>query len=554
MCCQLVTAQKGLFIAPLDGELILAGNFAELRSSHFHAGIDISTKGKIGLSVKAAADGYVSRVAVSPYGYGHVVYITHKNGYTTVYGHLNEFEEQLANWVEREQYKKQSFRVNLFPPEGLFKYKQGEIIGFSGNSGSSGGPHLHFEIRETKSEHPVNPLLFGFDIKDDIRPKVEHLYVYALDDESSVSGGLVKQSFPLVYYDGKYHLKGRRSIGGNGLMGVGIDAIDYLSGSWSKCGVYEIKLFVDDTLYYYMKLDDLDYAVARSFQSHIDFEEKVNRNKRIHCCFVEPGNQLEIYESLKNNGEFFLKEGEQRNLKIEMIDAYGLSSIIDFRMEGLAKRNIIKEKYAEVFSYDRKNFFKRGGIKLTVPAGCLYRDLKFHYANENKLDGTYSELYKLHEATVPLNQNINIKIKAEGLPAELEKKALLAKVTKRGKKQAVNGIYKNGWVEATTRSFGDYCVVVDTIAPTIKSLSLTTNGKLSNHRSIRFIVKDEFSGINKYEGRIDGKWILFEYDAKKNLIFYEFDNHIEKNKRHELVFTVDDMKGNINTFKSTFYK
>ncbi len=550
----LAAAQKDLFIAPMDGALVLSGNFAELRSTHFHAGIDIRTNGKIGIPVKAAADGYISRVAVAPSGYGYAIYMTHDNGYTTVYGHLNRFEEKVANWVEQKQYEKQSFRVNLFPPKDLFRFKQGDVIAFSGNSGSSGGPHLHFEIRETESEHPVNPLLFGFDIEDDIRPKVEHLYVYALNEKSSVSGGLKKQSFPLVYYDGKYHLKGRRSVGGNGLIGVGADAIDYLTGSWSKCGVYEIKLFVDDTLYYHMKLDDLDYGTARSFQSHIDFEEKVNRNKRVHRCFVEPGNKLEIYESIKNRGKFWLKEGENRKINIELIDVYGLSTIIDFKMIGLPAHEFEPEEYTEAFAYDEENKFQSEGLELIIPKAALYQNLNFKFEEKDMVDGTFSKVYQLHESTVPLDKNVSIKIQSQNLPIELESKALLAIVSRRGAMSAVNGTFRNGWVEGVTRSFGNYCVVVDTIAPSVKSLSITSNGKLSNQRSIRFAVSDDFSGIKSYEGRIDGKWILFKYDAKKKLIFYEFDEHIELNKTHDLVFTVEDMKGNITEYKNTFYK
>ena len=549
-----LVGQNVKFIAPLDGELKLSGNFAELRSTHFHAGIDISTNGKIGLPVKCVADGYVSRVAVSPYGYGHVIYITHDNGYTSVYGHLNEFAKNVSDWVKKEQYKREEFRVNLFPPKDLFQFKQGEIIAFSGNSGSSGGPHLHFELRETKSEHPVNPLLFNFDVKDDIRPKVEHLYVYAQNENSSVSGGYAKQSFPLVFYDGKYHLKGRSSIGANGLIGLGVDAIDYLTGSWSKCGVFAINVYVDDSLYYSMKLNELDYAVARSFQSYIDFEEKVKRNKRVHQCFVEPGNQLGIYGQLKNEGKFEIAPKQTRNIKIEMIDVYGLKSELAFKMVGLANHHRALEEYTSLFKYNEDNEFKTKNAQIEITNGSLYKDLRFQFSDEPKLEGTYSDLYKFHNPTVPLDKSIELKIKLENLPIELENKALLAIVSSRGSKSAVDGTFKNGWVEAKVRSFGNYCVVVDTISPIIKSLSITSTGKLTNQQSIRFVVRDEFSGIKEYKGLIDGKWVLFEYDAKKDLVFYNFDEHIETGRTHTLIFTVEDLKGNLSKYETSFYK
>ena len=547
-------AQQANFIAPLDGELKLSGNFAELRATHFHAGIDITTGGKIGLAVKCVEDGYVSRVAVSPYGYGNVLYITHPNGYTSVYGHLNTFSEDVANWVEQEQYKRESFKVNLFPRKDQFQFKQGEIIAYSGNSGSSGGPHLHFELRETASEHPVNPLLFNFDIKDDIRPKVEHLYVYALDNHSSVSGGYKKQVFPLVFYDGEYQLKGRSSIGGNGLLGIGVDAIDYLSGSWSKCGVYAINLFVDDSLFFSMKLDDLDYSTSRSFNSYIDYEERVNRNKRVHRCFVEPGNQLEIYEELINNGQFIVAPKQVRKIKIEMLDVSGLKSELKFKLNGLANQVLPKEEGIAYLKYDEDYKITGKNCIGEIKKGSLFDDINFIYAEEPMLENTYSTLCKVHVPTVPLNKEIELKVKTEGLPENLQEKALLAIVSSRGRMSAVDGTFEDGWVETKTRSFGDYCVVVDTIAPEIKSLSLTSSGKLTNQHSLRFNVTDDFSGIKDYKGLIDGNWVLFKYDPKKNLIYYDFDEHVTTGLIHDFVFTVEDLKGNISKFQTTFKK
>ena len=233
---------KKYFRSPLGIPLFLAGNFGELRSNHFHSGLDMKTQGKEGFRIYAAADGYVSRVKISPWGYGKTIYIDHPNGYTTVYAHLKGYSGVIASEIKKYQYQKESWEIDWYPSDTLMKVKKGDVIAISGNTGGSGGPHLHFEIRETESEHPVNPLLFGFDIKDNIKPIIRSITLTPLNDTSYVNNKNIMQRFLITGADGTYRLKYSTPINAYGEIGIGIETIDKLNGYGNRNGIYTLSL------------------------------------------------------------------------------------------------------------------------------------------------------------------------------------------------------------------------------------------------------------------------------------------------------------------------
>jgi len=234
---------KDYFRSPLDIPLLLSGNFGELRNNHFHSGLDIKTQGVEGQKVYAVADGFVSRIRIMPIGYGKIIYITHPNGYTSAYAHLQQFKGELAKEVKRYQYANETFEMDYYPPDTLLKVKKGDVVALSGNSGSSGGPHLHFEIRETVSEYAVNPLLFGFDIKDDVKPVIKSISVFPLNDTSYVNNRNATQEFGIIGSNGNYQLSNNVIITAYGQIGVGINTYDQQSGASNQNGVYSIMLF-----------------------------------------------------------------------------------------------------------------------------------------------------------------------------------------------------------------------------------------------------------------------------------------------------------------------
>lgn len=545
-------AQQPDFKSPLDIPILLNGNFGEIRSNHFHTGIDLKTKGETGLPVLSVEDGFVSRISVSASGYGNALYVNHPNGYTSVYGHLEKFAPEIAQWVKEQQYKQKSFEVNLNPERNQFKVKKGQEIAKSGNSGSSAGPHLHFEIRDTKSEHSKNPLFFNFDIKDETKPVVENLYVYPVGNNSHAQNKTTKQAFKLVFYGDSYHLKGVQAINLYGEVGFGVDAIDYIDGTWSKCGIYQMEYWVDNQLINSFQLDELDFAKNRYINSHIDYEAFVREGRKIHKTYIEPGDQLDIYQQTANRGLFNFNDGKRHKVQIILFDTKMNASEIEFYAVSTTPIKRTEPGDSDHFAYNKTNHFETDSVIVDIPNGALYSDLDFDFKVGNKPAGAYSARYKIHSRYTPLQKTYALKIKPGRLPKKLESKALIAQVnTQTGKFTSVGGWYENGWVIATPIVFGNFCVVADTIAPSIHSLSIK-NDILQESQKIRFKITDDLSGIKTYTGTIDNKWVLFEYDAKRDLLEYNIDNHLKRGQKHLLELTVEDAKGNANTYTANF--
>ena len=546
-------AQTPEFASPVDIPIVLNGNFGELRSNHFHAGIDIKTNGETGLPVYSIDNGYISRIAVSPSGYGKAIYIKHPNGYTSVYAHLEKFTEPVAQWIKKEQYRLQSYRVNLFPQKEQFEFNKGALIAYSGNSGSSAGPHLHFEIRKTKNQNPVNPQSFNFNIEDQTNPVAENLYIYPLSDSSHVENSTQKKHHKLVFYDGAYHIKGKPTIDGFGKLGFGIDAIDHIDGNWSKCGIYQMEYWVDNQLVNAFQIDQLQYSKMRDINSHIDYEAAVKRSEKFHKTYIEPGNELDIYKQTHNRGIFNFNDAKRHSVKIIFFDINMNSARVEFTLRSTSPLRHPDKQTAAFFHYNEENQFTDDEIDITLPESALYNDLHFIYKKGKTPPGAFSSLHRVHRPFTPLDKAIGVAVKPVGLPERLQDKALLAYFDiKEAAYSAIGGEYLNGNVESKTLKFGDICIVADTIPPKIDALSLK-NKQLMEPNRIRFKITDELSGVNEYKVYIDNKWILFSYDMKRDIIEYVFGEHIEKGKTHHLILEVTDQKNNQSVYETSFY-
>lgn len=547
-------AQEVEFRAPLDIPLTLNGNFGELRSNHFHAGIDLKTNGEIGLPIFCIEDGFVARVAVSSSGYGNVIYIEHPSGFTSVYGHLNSFEPELAAWVKKQQYKNERFVVNLFPEKNQFVYRAGDEIAQSGNSGSSGGPHLHFEIRKTSNQNPVNPLFFNFEVKDETKPFVEHLFVYPLGDSSQVQNQVKQQKYRLVQYGGSYHLKGIQTLHASGSIGFGVDAIDYLDGNWSKCGIYQMEVWIEDQLISSFQLDELSYDNMRYLNSHIDYALYMKTRKKVHKGFIDPGNKLNIYKQTIGDGAFNFEKGNRYKVQVMLYDVAMNKSEINFVVVGADPIAHTADDNRVVFSYEEENTIITDSVEVIIPKGALYKNIALETSVDDTPENAFSPLYHINDRYIPLHTFIDVRLKGDNVPEQLKEKALIgAYVGANDKYYSIGGTFADGWVSTKTRTFGDFAIVVDTIAPTIQALSITNKCRLSEQGRIRFKIKDEMSGIKSYRGTIDGNWVLFEFDAKRNLLQYKFDEAIQKGQKHNLELIVKDQKENVNSYKASFY-
>jgi len=544
------------YSVPVKIPVFLAGNFAELRPNHFHAGIDIKTQGRTGLPVLAAADGSISRIAISATGYGKVLYIDHPNGTTTVYGHLESFSPQIDDYIRKIQYEKELFAIDQQVPEGLLPVQKGEQIAKSGNSGSSGGPHLHFEIRRTKEQMYLNPLLFNMPVKDKTKPIIQALMVYPASDDASVSGKQIPQRFETILAGSAYKMKTEQTIQVSGKIGFGIQAVDLLDGSPNKCGVYSIKLSVDNEQIYSFTMDDLVIEESRYINSHMDYERAVRSGQRLYRTWLEPGNKLNIYDKIEKRGIFKATDNKLHQVKYEITDAYGNSTSLAFKIQSKEIKITPEKPKGELFKYNHNNHIRNDELEFSVPEGALYNDVDFLYVKKPGLPKFYSPVFQLHNPYTALHFACPLRIKASKLPARLQEKAMLAQIDPAtGKIYSATGKFVDGWVEGNIRVLGNYTLACDTVAPKITALSMVDKKTKKVADKVQFKISDNLSGIEKYRGTIDGQWVLFEYDLKNNLLSYTFDKkRFQFNKKHALILEVTDYKGNTSTYKTNFVK
>jgi hypothetical protein len=545
------------YAVPVKIPVFLAGNFAELRPNHFHGGIDIKTQGKTGIEVDAAADGFVSRITISPTGYGRALYIDHPNGTTTVYGHLESLAPQIDEYIRNIQYQKETFAIDQVVPPGLLPVKKGEPIAKSGNAGSSVGPHLHFEIRRTKEEIMLNPLMFNMPVKDKLKPIVQALMVYPLSDDASVSGKQTPQKFEIIKTPNNgYQLKANQTISVYGEIGFGVQSVDLLDGSPNRCGIYSIRLTVDDHLIYSFKMDEVVINDSKYVNSHMDYALEVRTGQRLYRTWLEPGNKLKIYDTVEKRGIIEATDGKTHQVNYEISDVYGNTTNLSFKVQSKEVKVTPLPAKGELFKYNKHNQIKDDGIRFSIPEGALYSDVDFQYQKKPALSKFYSPVFQLHNSSVALHFACPLRIKAVNLPENLQSKVMLAQIDpSTGRIYSATGKYDDGWVEGNIRTLGSYALAVDTEAPKITSLNTGDKKTPKDPNCLKFKVTDNLSGIENFRGTIDGKWVLFEYDLKNNLLSYTFDKKRMKfGGSHQLILEVSDFKGNTSTYKTNFNK
>ena len=542
---------QNYFISPVDIEIKLSGTFGELRSDHFHSGMDIRTNEVEGFNIYAIADGYVSRIKVSSGGYGNALYITHNNGFVSVYGHLQQYNQKISEFVKNEQYRRESFEVDLFPPKDLLKVTKGEIVALSGNTGRSGGPHLHFEIRNEATQKPINPLHFGYKVKDITPPVINLLKVYPANHNTLVENKNISAEF-FTQNDGKeYSLVKKDTIRISGKAYFGINTYDPFNAGNNKNGVYSIKLLLDEKLIYEHDAETFSFDETRYINSLIDYKEYKLKKRRVQKSYIQPNNQLSIYGKVENKGVIKIKEGIVHELTYMVSDIAGNISQLSFFIKG--KQQNIKpllnsEKQDELFSYKTNNSFKTEDIIFEVPGKALYDDLYFEYKVSPSSKNSFSPIHHLHYDYVPLHARCNLKIRPDSLPQKLQDKALIARIGEKNKFKSAGGEWVDGFIETRIREFGKYCILVDTIPPEIKEVDIYNNKDISKQNTIKVKIEDKLAGIKSYRGTLNGKWILMEYDAKSDLLIYRYDGHlIDGNNNFEL--KVVDEKNNISEYK-----
>ncbi len=521
----------------------IVGNFGEPRRLHFHTGLDFRTNQEEGHKVFAAADGYISRINVSSVGYGNSLYITHPNGYVSVYGHLQRFNAQIMQRLRKEQYAKENFAVDFYLQPSEIPVKKGDTIALSGNTGGSGGPHLHFEIRDS-AERIYNPMLFGYKLKDDMKPVVSFLKFYPLDDLKYKSDGYRTK---VLGKAGNYEVTGGMVKLNSGQVGISVNTFDVINLSDAHIGIYNITVFDGDKMIYEYQMDRIAFTDKRDVLSHTDYPVFVNEAHRtFHKCFVEPGNHCPVYCTLANSGVINLSDEKVHDIHMEISDFSGNVSLIKFKLLPDKASTLFKEKelkYTARFDYDHENEFSNSDIKMKMPVGCLFDNVFFNYSSALSTDASvFSKVHELDNSNTQVFDWFDLAIKTENLNPALADKAIVVYKDGTGATTSRGGKFENGFITCKAREFGTYYVRLDTTAPQIKPLNVVMGKNMRPYKKLLFKITDNLSGITDFDTYIDDNWTVTDYDAKFSALTHTLDQNLSVGEHTFKVVVTDERK------------
>ncbi len=597
----------------------LSGNFGELRSSHLHAGIDIKVGGVVGASVHATAAGYVSRIKVSTGGYGNALYVQHPNGTTSVYAHLHEYNDDIQRYVKKAQYQQKSFTIELFPGKNELAVKRGEVLGKAGNSGSSGGPHLHFEIRDA-NQRPIDPLQYNFtEIVDRVAPYVRKISLTTLDRDSRINGQFGRFEFAVKQQGNTYTID--EPIDVRGTVGVEIAAYDKSTGVRNIYGVKRTELRMDGEQQYYCEIDRFSFAQKQNIHVHTNYEERYRQNRTFYKLYVDDGNDFSFYTTNAQRGALTIQDEQAHPVSIALTDINGNEAVAKFTLQGRTswperlsvryfskpyttknyhvRHNVLQlfapaqqspeavnelqpaTFYANRLPYDERPAYLvndvavylwdlRQGIpdsiriddatqglnlKMRVPSGRAFsyyqptmnvtfpRSALFDtlYLETDYYEEDGREIFRIHEGNVPLHRSISVELKPKVTLEGPREKTAVYSLSNSGNLGYAGGTWKNNTLTFSTRSFGNYVLAADTVPPTVTPLSVSSN-------RLRFKIADTLSGLDSYEVRVDGEWVLMHYDYKQDLIW---SDRLDDTKPFagELTLVAEDNAGNRTEFR-----
>ena len=528
-------------IAPLEIPFSISGTFGEPRSSHFHLGIDIKTQGKEGLEVKSISSGSVSRIRISLGGYGKAIYIDHPNKTTSVYAHLKKFAPKIESYIKKFQYENETYTIQKFPKKNKLLIEKGEVIGFSGNTGGSSGPHLHFEIREKKSQKPLNPLLYNLPVNDLVRPQLQKLFIFYAQENV-----ILNPIQPILLERVNDSLYKTAMIETSGKIGIGIQMFDRQDYSYSRNGVYSTKVFVNGKVISHYKFDKLIINESKKLYQVIDYKNYTQKRLKIFKLFYKSGNKLNFMNTLVDQGIFKVELGKSYQIIIEVEDFSGNKSIIEAFIEGTENKIKPVELRGRLIKTDREYSFTFKNKELFFPSKTFFNDVKielfenkdqieigpnlFPIANSFKIKFVFNEKDSLRSAQTFIAKKM--KKSLVYLPTKLEENKLIAKVNE----------------------LGVYTLARDSVAPTVVPDNFKKNQWLSNYKSLNLKIDDDFSGIKKYRGTINGEWVLFEYEPKRKILTHDFFDKYSEKLKHNLELEVEDNVGNKKIYKTTFFR
>ncbi|MEO8721136.1 MAG: M23 family metallopeptidase [Ginsengibacter sp.] len=539
---------RNYFIYPVDARISLAANFGELRPNHYHMGLDCRTNQVINRPVKAAAEGYIARVTIAPFGFGQAIYINHPNGLTTVYGHLQSFFPALEKYVKQQQYKQELWDVDLEIPSSLFPVKQGQFIANSGNTGGSQGPHCHFEIRNTKTDKVLNALLFNLPIPDNVPPTIVRLYMY---DRSKSTYSQAPASFPIKQIQGNYTTIENVIPVRSNKVSFGISANDKLSGSNNPNGIYGAIVYLDGMPLSAFELDNISYKETRYVNAQIDYKTRAAGGPYIQHLSRLPGYPEGVYRDINGDGVIELNDTNVHQIKVIVKDTKENTSILEFKIRKVFSAGNWNRRYQDSYNQSKEfypgfvNIFENNNLQVYLPANTLYDSVSFFHSEKFSSDEqSFSPIYSILSGLVPAQDSFTVKIKTnKKVPEDLMKKILM-KMNWNGKTEVTKAFREGDWYVAKFRSFGNFELIADTQPPVI-AVNFQGNASLIHARNIIVSPKDNNHEIKNFRAELDGAWLRFSNDKGRTFI-YNFDEKCSAGK-HELKLFVEDEAGNETT-------
>ncbi len=537
------------FISPLDIPIELAGCFGELRPNHFHSGLDIKTNKREGLNVRAVADGYVSRIKISAFGYGKAIYVTHTNGYTSLYGHLCKANGAIEKYIKRKQYLAKSYEIEVFLKPDELPVKKSDIIAFSGNTGGSGGPHLHFEFRDSKTDNIINPMLFGFDkyITDDIKPLVNGLYVYPIDENTIINKFNQPIAASLVLQkDGTYLAQ---KILAAGKIGFGISTSDQINNSYNKFGIYKAEIFNNGRYMFGYEFNSFSFEEFRYINALIDYQRFITTKQKVQQLFMKKPYPLSIIKTDANYGVLDVTiPNLTQIIRIEISDIHKNKTIINIPIAhaDFTKTIVATKPGSQYFiKAATDNILQKKNVELYFPKNTFYNDFNMNFEVKN-------DTIKIHNNKVPVHFQYTIAITDTVHTNSQMLDYFIARV-QNNKIEYVETVRNGNIFTGYTRDLGTFILDKDTVKPEIKITKSIENKNIANQKSIEFIISDDKTGIKSYNGFINDQWILFEYEYKHKKLTYNFDADTYKKGLNNLRIEVVDKVGNIQIFETNFY-